>query len=58
MKYIIDVETEQFLLEVYECSCGMHFGFDASYLDQVSSIDGVCQSCKTSYHIESYDEKE
>jgi len=55
MKYIEDVESEKFTLEVYECECGMHFGFDITYLVQVSSISGICQSCKTKYFIESYE---
>ena len=56
MKYINDVETEKCSLEVYECSCGFHIGFDTSYLDQVGCIEGHCPSCNQSYQIPGYDE--
>lgn len=46
-KHVGDVETDDFVLEVYECICGFHIGFDTSYLDQVEGeIETICPSCK------------
>jgi len=46
-KHVGDVETDDFVLEVYECICGFHIGFDSSYLDQVDDeIEIQCPSCK------------
>ena len=41
-----DVETDRFVLEVYECVCGFHLGVDATYLEQVDAIIIVCPSCE------------
>ena len=39
------VETDKYSLEIYECSCGLHSAYDASYLEQVESISTSCPSC-------------
>lgn len=45
MKRLKDVETDRYVLEVYECDCGFHIGLDASYLDQVGDIIIPCPGC-------------
>ena len=45
MKRLNDVETDQYVLEVVECDCGYHMGFDSSYIDQVAWITAECPSC-------------
>jgi len=54
MKNIDDIETETYSLEVYECECGLHTGFDTTFLEQVGSIEGICPSCKKSFHVQAY----
>lgn len=44
-KYIGDVETDDVILEVYECECGFHLGIDATYLEQVTPVKIKCPSC-------------
>lgn len=55
-KYIGDVESGRFSLEVYECSCGFHIGLDATYLEQVSAITMSCPACAET--IQTLDEEE
>ena len=45
MRVLNGIETEEYTLEVIECDCGFHIGLDATYLDQVDSIDTMCPSC-------------
>jgi len=46
MKRLQSAVTEQYELEVIECDCGYHMGFDASYLLQVNEdIVTTCPSC-------------
>jgi len=44
-----DVETEEYSLEVYRCSCGFVVGFDATFIDQVCPPADfpsvVCPAC-------------
>lgn len=45
--HIQDIETDKASLEVYECGCGYHMGFDASFLEQVEPVvTAECPSCK------------
>lgn len=45
--HIQDIETDTASLEVYQCGCGYHMGFDISYLEQVESVvSAECPSCK------------
>lgn len=43
--YIESLEGEKATIEVVECSCGYHMGFDSSFLDQVSNMKASCPSC-------------
>lgn len=46
MKQLKSIETDEYSLEVFECSkCGFHIGLDASYLDQVGKLIIICPSC-------------
>ncbi len=47
-----EVETEKFVLEVWECKCGFHLGIDSTYLDQVGLVTITCPSCSTLISIE------
>lgn len=39
-------------LVVVQCDgCGFHMGLDATYLDQVGSIEIDCPSCGTEMHV-------
>ena len=46
-KRLLDVETAEYSLEVYECvACGYHMGFDVTYLDQVEgNVTASCVAC-------------
>jgi len=49
--HVQDIETDKASFEVYECTCGYHMGFDASYLDQVDgNISAECPSCHNTIH--------
>jgi len=45
MKIIDQIETDKYVLTIYECSCGFHIGIDTSYLDQVDEVCIVCPAC-------------
>ena len=40
-----EVDNERYTLEVWECSCGYHMGFDVTYLEQIGPIKAECPSC-------------
>jgi hypothetical protein len=44
-KRLPSVETDIVQLEVGECECGFHFGFDATFLTQVGDTEFQCPSC-------------
>ena len=46
MKELKSVETEEYVLCVFECDCSFHIGLDYSYLDQVDDIKIECPVCK------------
>jgi len=51
-----DVDVDAFVLEVHECDvCGFHLGVDASYLEQVGSVDVECPACGADWHIEEFE---
>ena len=39
IKRLKSIETDEYSLEVFQCTNGFHIGLDASYLDQMSDID-------------------
>lgn len=41
-------------LDVFECDCGFHVGFDTTFLDQVGDITFTCPSCNTKSFIKGY----
>ncbi|MFA7218112.1 MAG: hypothetical protein WC057_05900 [Dehalococcoidales bacterium] len=43
-KRLSDIETNEVQLEVYECECGFHIGFDATYIEQVAATN-ICVFC-------------
>jgi hypothetical protein len=47
-KRLKDIENDECMLEVYQCSCGYHMGVDYTYLEYVAE-NGViaipCPSC-------------
>lgn len=45
MKKLKSIETDQYMLEVYECECGFHIGIDATYLDQIGDVCVGCPNC-------------
>jgi len=45
-KELKSVETVEYSLCVFQCSCGFHIGLDASYLDAVDDIQVPCPNCK------------
>jgi len=49
MKRLKGAETEEYSLEVMECDCGFHMGFDASYLINVGDFYFECPSCHEVY---------
>jgi predicted RNA-binding Zn-ribbon protein involved in translation (DUF1610 family) len=57
MTHIDDVETPDYQLEIYECNCGFHIGFDCTYLDQVGGINIGCPSCGTMLIIDAFEEE-
>lgn len=45
--HIQDFESSMATLEVYQCGCGYHMGFDTSYLEFVEAVvSAECPSCK------------
>lgn len=51
-KFVGDAVSEKFELEVYECpKCGMHVGFDSSYLRN-NHIAAFCPSNSCTYLFE------
>jgi len=44
-KYIESLQGNTSSIEVVECGCGYHMGFDGSYLDQVGDIECECPAC-------------
>jgi len=50
VKYIESLSGALCELEVVECGCGYHLGVDASYLEQVGSIETKCPSCGFEIH--------
>jgi hypothetical protein len=45
--WLEDIETDNCVISIYQCSCGFHLGLDATYIDQVAEIKIKCPSCKT-----------
>jgi len=45
MKMLTPIETDEYSLVVVECNCGMHMGFDFSYIDQMGDIFTPCPNC-------------
>lgn len=45
MKRLNSIETDQVQFEVIECDCGMHFGIDATFIDQVGHYSFKCPAC-------------
>ncbi len=45
MKWLKEQEIEEYSLEVVECDCGFHMGFDATFIDQVSDFKIDCPAC-------------
>lgn len=45
MKYIQAIENAKISMEIVECDCGYHMGFDATYLDQVGDTMAICPAC-------------
>ena len=54
MEYVESVETEKVSLEVYECACGFHVGFDATYLEQAGGVSIVCPACGNELKAEAF----
>lgn len=52
MKHICDFENKKVSLEVFECECGFHIGFDCTYLEQVGKINFPCPNCKKTFIID------
>ena len=50
-KFIECISSDKVELEVYECECGFHMGFDSSYLEQVDSVQTICPSCDKVFDI-------
>lgn len=46
MKYVESLQGDIATIDVVECACGYHMGFDSSYLDQVADIVVLCPSCR------------
>ena len=44
-KRLSSAVSEQYELEVGECTCGYHFGIDATFLDQVEDFRFNCPAC-------------
>jgi hypothetical protein len=40
-----DIETDEVQLEVIECNCGYHIGFDATFAEQVDTASVICPAC-------------
>ena len=55
MKFLGQLNNDVVTLEVYECDCGYHAGFDSSYLEQVGDIKFLCPSCGDTTTIEGDD---
>jgi hypothetical protein len=45
MKRLDSIENETVQFEVVECDCGMHFGLDATFMDQVGDFKLICPAC-------------
>ena len=45
VKVLQSVETDQYSLDVIECSCGYHMGIDSTFLEQVGDFKTICPSC-------------
>jgi hypothetical protein len=45
MKRLQSCETQEYSLEVMECDCGFHIGFDATFMDQIGDFAFDCPSC-------------
>jgi len=45
MKRLQSCENQEYSLEVIECTCGFHIGFDATFIDQVGDFAFDCPSC-------------
>lgn len=53
MKYISDVETAGFILEVYECACGYHMGIDHTFIEHADiRFRVLCPACGSMNWIE------
>ena len=44
-------------VEVYECSCGYHFGVDSTFLEQVRGVGFTCPSCEQWSYIDPFEEE-
>lgn len=44
-KFIGNANSDRFELEVIECKCGYHMGFDSTFIEQVGEITTFCPSC-------------
>lgn len=54
--YIEEHQSEKCSLEIHECECGFHIGIDATYLEQVGSIQLNCPSCGDELEFEGSEE--
>lgn len=44
-KQLQSVETDEYSLEIIQCSCGFHLGIDATYLEQIGDFIILCPCC-------------